>query len=350
MWSITNCQVGETAEKHIPTCGFYIINNDRSSCYELYNSTSDAFRFWTNSCVCGYNLDVELLNPTSFSSSLWFSPSFLPFTRFSCWTSSPPFSFRSPSSIYDLYPSSKFLNPDSSSFSISIFISSGVPLWSVLPRPRVFYFSLRSPPLHPSIFPSLPLFPHPLTISSPDRPQTSLVSFKEISPGKKNTWRSQLPFPYKTPVKAITYNSWIFFFWNSLLSTWRVISRQGTWRSWQIFPKQGSRGSLLWSLRWRTLGTFGVVGSVCHVVKTQKLMWLLCGFLRQWEMFRSGQKQIHKPSPCLSVGSSQHEINIYMSGLMRTNWALNKSFLNEHSFTWFKSGSLNLSWSCPFQS
>lgn len=199
------------AEKHIPTCGFYIINNDRSSCYELYNSTSDAFRFWTNSCVCGYNLDVELLNPTSFSSSLWFSPSFLPFTRFSCWTSSPPFSFRSPSSIYDLYPSSKFLNPDSSSFSISIFISSGVPLWSVLPRPRVFYFSLRSPPLHPSIFPSLPLFPHPLTISSPDRPQTSLVSFKEISPGKKNTWRSQLPFPYKTPVKAITYNSWISF-------------------------------------------------------------------------------------------------------------------------------------------
>lgn len=132
---------------------------------------------------------------------------------FSCWTSSPPFSFCSPSSIYVLYPSSKFLNPDSSSFSILIFISSGVPLcWSVLPRPRVFYFSLHPPPLHPAIFPSLPLFPHPLTISSPDRPQTSLVSFKEISPGKKSTWRSQLPFPYKTPVKKITYNSWIFAF------------------------------------------------------------------------------------------------------------------------------------------
>lgn len=159
MWSITNCQVGETAEKHIPTCGFYIINNDRSSCYELYNSTSDAFRFWMNSCVCGYDLDVESLNPTSFSSSLWFSPSFLPFTRFSCWTSSPPFSFRSPSSIYNIlyFSQACFLL-----FSISMFISSGVPFcWVFLASSSwlLFFTSLSSPPsFHPSFSP-LTLWP-----------------------------------------------------------------------------------------------------------------------------------------------------------------------------------------------
>lgn len=63
VWSITNCQVGKKAEKH-SNLWFPIINNDRSSCYELYNGTSDAFRFWMNSCVCGSDLDIELVNST----------------------------------------------------------------------------------------------------------------------------------------------------------------------------------------------------------------------------------------------------------------------------------------------
>lgn len=63
VWSITNCQVGKKAEKH-SNLWFPIINNDRSSCYELYNGTSDAFRFWMNSCVCSSDLDIELVNST----------------------------------------------------------------------------------------------------------------------------------------------------------------------------------------------------------------------------------------------------------------------------------------------
>lgn len=56
------CRVDKTFEKPLFQCA--VKNNDRSSCYELYSSTSDASRFWLYSSVCGEDLDVDLLSPT----------------------------------------------------------------------------------------------------------------------------------------------------------------------------------------------------------------------------------------------------------------------------------------------
>lgn len=76
-------------------------------------------------------------------------------------------------------------------------------------------------------------------------------------------------------------------------------------------------------------------GSVCHVVETNKLMWLLCGSSSQQGMFRSGQKQIHKPYSLpemwkFSVWLSMNQTNTYMT--YKGRMVLNKRFLNKLSF------------------
>lgn len=56
------CRVDKKLEKPFFQCA--VKSNDRSSCYELYSSSSDASGFWLYSSVCGEDLDVDLLSPT----------------------------------------------------------------------------------------------------------------------------------------------------------------------------------------------------------------------------------------------------------------------------------------------
>lgn len=74
-----------------------------------------------------------------------------------------------------------------------------------------------------------------------------------------------------------------------------VISGQGTWRNWQIFSKTGSRGSLLWWLRWMT---WAHLMQRINVSRSQdkKMDVVALWLLESERKFLSGQK--HKPTAC----------------------------------------------------
>lgn len=58
----TDCQVGKI--KRVPAW-FHIVNNERSRCCELFNSTSDAFGLWPKVASAAEILDACSVDPTS---------------------------------------------------------------------------------------------------------------------------------------------------------------------------------------------------------------------------------------------------------------------------------------------